>query len=124
MLMNLAGYLAAVDELSEACAAAREAISMLAAHEPAGAIVAITVEHLALAIALGGDLSRAATLAGYADAALQRHGYEREFTERATHDRLTTLLRDNPEHDGLARLLADGAALTSEAAVALACEEP
>jgi hypothetical protein len=68
---------------------------------------------------LRGDLARAATLEGYADAALQRHGNERDFTETTTHDRLLALL-----HEGLARndltRLSEGAALTPEAAIALA----
>jgi predicted ATPase len=123
LLRNLAGYLAAVDDLPSALAAAREAIGIYAAREPDHYHVAIAIEHLALVVALRGDFSRAARLEGYADAALQRHGFPREFTETTTHNRLTALLRERLAPDDLARLIAEGAALTPEAAIALALEE-
>ena len=120
LLLNLAGYLAAVDDLLGAVAAAREAIEINAAREPDHAFVAIAIEHVALVFALRGDRAGAATLEGYADAALQRHGYPREFTETTTHDRLTALLREGLAPDELAQLSAEGAALTPETAIALA----
>ncbi len=123
LLHNLAGYVVAVDDLPGAVAAAREAIGIRATREPDHAHVAIAIEHLALVFALRGDRARAATLEGYANAALARHGYPREFTETTTHDRLTTLLREGLAPDELARLIAEGAALTPEAAIALAFEE-
>jgi predicted ATPase/class 3 adenylate cyclase len=122
LLANLAGYLAAVDDLPEACAAAREAIRVLA-REPEHDQVAWAIEHLALVLALGGDLARAAALAGYADAALRRYDYDGEFTERTTRDRLAALMRERLPSEERERHLAEGAALTSEAAVALALEE-
>ena len=124
LLMNLAGYLVAVDDLPGALAAAREAIGIYAAREPDHVKVAVATEHLALVVALRDDLARAATLEGYADAAFARHGTPREFTETTTHDRLTALLRERLALDELARLIAEGAALTPEAAIALALEEP
>jgi predicted ATPase len=123
LLTNLAGYLAAVDDLSGAVPAAHEAIRILAAREPDHAHVAVAIEHLALVVALRGDRARAARLEGYADAACVRHGLLREFTETTTHDRLAALLRDSLAPDDLARLIADGAALTPQAAIALALEE-
>jgi hypothetical protein len=123
LLVNLAGYLAAVDDLAGAAAAAREAIGIRAGREPDHAHIAIAIEHLALAFALRADLARAAILQAYAGAALARHGFEREFTEKTTHDRLTALLREGLTPDELARLSAEGAALTPEAAIALALEE-
>jgi predicted ATPase len=124
LLVNLAGYLAAVDDLPGAVAAAREAIEINAAREPDHAYVAVAIEHLALVFTLRGDRARAATLDGYADAALARHGFPREFTETTTHDRLTAFLRERLAPDELARLIAEGAALTPQAAIALALEEP
>jgi ATP/maltotriose-dependent transcriptional regulator MalT len=120
LLMNLAGYLAAVDDLPGAVAAACDAIRSRAVREPDHAYVAVAIEHLALVCALGGDCARTATLEGYADVALQRHGFPREFTETTTFERLTALLREGLAPDELARLSAAGAALTPEAAVALA----
>lgn len=123
LLFNLAGYLVAVDDLPAAAAAAREAIGIRAAREPDHTHVAIAIEHLALVFALRGDPARAAALEGYADAAFTRHGFPREFTERTTHDRLTALLREGLTPDELTRLSAEGAALTPDAAIALALEE-
>jgi predicted ATPase/class 3 adenylate cyclase len=123
LLFNLAGYLAAVDDLPGALAAAREAIGIRAAREPDHARVAIAMEHLALVFALRGDRARAAMLEGYTDAAFARHGYPRGFTETTTHDRLTALLRKGLAPGELARLIAEGAALAPEAAIALALKE-
>jgi hypothetical protein len=119
-LLNLAGYLAAVDDLSGATAAAREAIAIRAAREPGHAYIAGAIEPLALVFALRGDHARAATLQSYAEAAFQRHGSRRTLTDRRTHDRLTALLNDALTPDEFARLSAEGAALTPEAAIALA----
>ncbi len=123
LLNNLAGYLAAADDLPGAVAAARESIGIRAEREPDHVHAAMAIEHLALVVALHGDHVRAATLDGYADAAFARHGYEREFTETTSHDRLTALLRERLAPGELARLIAEGAALTPEAAIALALEE-
>jgi predicted ATPase/transcriptional regulator with XRE-family HTH domain len=123
LLHNLAGYLIAVDDLPGAIAAAREVIEIRIAWEPDHVYVAIAIEHLALAAALRGGLLRAATLEGYTEAALARRGYSREFTETTTHHRLTALLHEGLASDELAPLSAEGAALTPEAAIALALEE-
>jgi predicted ATPase/class 3 adenylate cyclase len=119
-LMNLAGYLVATDDLAGARAAAREAINEQATREPAHAFVTVALEHLALALALDGDVSAAAALAGYVEAALQRAGFIREFTESTTHERLSAILRDRLAPAEYASRLAEGAALTPEAAIAIA----
>jgi predicted ATPase/class 3 adenylate cyclase len=120
LLSNLSGYLAAANDFSGALAAAREAIRIYAARDRDIALVAVAIEHLALAIALSGDCEPAATLEGYADAAFARYGFLREFNETTTHDRLSELLHERLASDELARLTAKGAALTPEDAVALA----
>ena len=123
LLVNLAGYLAATDDLANAVAAARESIGIHAAREPDHVRVAMAIEHLALAIALRGDPARAAILEGYANAAFSRHGFEREFTETTTHDRLAALLHESLAAHELTRLIAEGAALKPEAAIALTMDE-
>jgi hypothetical protein len=122
LLHNLAGYLAAVDDLPGALAAAREAIE-IRARDPDRAYIAVAMEHLSLVYALRGELTVAAVLEGYADAALRRYGFTREFTEATTHDRLTALLREGLAPDELVRLGEEGASLTPAAAVALALKE-
>ncbi len=123
-LANLAGYLVAVHDLPAARDAAREAIRALAPRDPQSPFIAISAEHLALALALAGDLSRAARLAGYADAAFLRLGFKREFTESKTHGRLTTLLDERLAPEDRERLLAEGAALVPEDAIPLALDVP
>ena len=122
LLHNLAGYLAAVDDLPGALAAAREAIE-IRARDPDRAYIAVAMEHLSLVYALRGELTVAAVLEGYADAALRRYGFTREFTEATTHDRLTALLREGLAPHEVVRLGEEGASLTPAAAVALALEE-
>jgi tetratricopeptide (TPR) repeat protein len=124
VMANFAAYLVAVDDFPEACATARELIRELAPRDPTRAFIAMALEPLALALAVGGDLARAAALEGYADAALRAQGFEREFTETTTHDRLMALLAERLAPDDLARRLAEGVALSPEAAIALALEEP
>ncbi len=70
-------------------------------------------------VRVGGDPSRAAILKGYADAALRAQGFEREFTETITHDRLSALLMERLGSDEISGRLAQGAALSPEAAIAL-----
>ena len=125
ILYNLAGYLVAVDDLPGAIAAARESIGIHGAREPDHAHVALAIDDLALALALRGERARAATLEGYADTALRRRGFERQNDDqKRTHDRLASLLRDKLAPDDLARLTAEGATLTPEAAITLALEDP
>jgi tetratricopeptide (TPR) repeat protein len=123
MMTNLAGYSAAVDDLTSAFGAAREVVATLAARDLDHAFLDASMEHLALAMALRGDLSRAATLEGYANAAIERNGLGRGFTETTTYDRLSARLRESLAPEELARLTTEGAALTPEAAVALALED-
>jgi predicted ATPase/class 3 adenylate cyclase len=122
-LYNLAGYCVAMDDLTGAFAAARESIGIRGAREPDHNYVALAIYELALALALRGERARAATLRGYAEAALRRRGFELQFVQKRTHDRLTSLLRDELAPDELARLTAEGVALTPDAAIALALEE-
>jgi tetratricopeptide (TPR) repeat protein len=122
-LCNLAGYLLASDDAPGAVAVAHEAIAIFARHEPDHMFNAIVLEHVALAYALRGDLTRAARLEGFAGAAYRSHGFAREVTETKTYDRLMTILSDAFAPDELERLLADGAARPPEAAIALALEE-
>jgi predicted ATPase/class 3 adenylate cyclase len=122
--MNLTGYLVAIDDFRGAFAPARDALSLLAATDINHAYVAVTLEHFALTTASFGDLQRAAIIEGFVDPAFARSGFVREFTEIATHDRLMNLLRDAYSPEDFERLLQEGAALTPEAAVALALEDP
>jgi aminopeptidase N len=123
-LANLAGYLLAVGDVAEARTAAEDAIRELVARQPESPVAATAIEQLALALAVEGELARGATLSGYAEATYRQGGFEREFTEQTTHDRLTTLLRERLGASELTRARAQGATLTPEAALALALAFP
>ena len=119
-LGNSCGYLVALDRLAEARTFAREAFERGAAHDLQSIGVTSAMEHAALAVALDGDLRRAAKLAGYTQVAFERLGYQREYTEQTTRARLEALLGERlapGEHESL---LAHGGALSPDAAVTLA----
>ncbi|MBV9647555.1 MAG: helix-turn-helix domain-containing protein [Candidatus Eremiobacteraeota bacterium] len=123
-LTNLAAYLVAAGRLLEGRLAAIEAIQEVATQHPDTAPVAIAMEPLALTLLLQGDSSRAAIVAAYADTALNRYGFERGYTEDATHRRLHALLREKLDSETLASEMRKGNELSPEGAVALALETP
>jgi predicted ATPase/class 3 adenylate cyclase len=120
MLANLAGYLIQSGDADGAAEEARRAIDLSASQGPADSVVTISIEHLGLVNALKGNLASAATLEGYADATFRRLGSKREATERATYNKLQAALKAGLPSDEFARLTAEGAALSPEAAIALA----
>jgi predicted ATPase/class 3 adenylate cyclase len=123
-LQNHAGYQIALGDLGTARTSAREAIRELAPFAPDAIVVANSMEHLALTFALEGDAERAAALAGYADEALRKSKFIREFTEVVTRERILALLRERLDPGVLARKLDEGAALEPEVAMALALQPP
>jgi predicted ATPase/DNA-binding CsgD family transcriptional regulator len=124
MQVNLAGYLIAQDDFVGATDVAFKGIRLLAEIDPEHEFIVCALEHLALISAVRGDLVQAATLGGYVDAALERTGCEREPTEWIVYERLTSLLESGLDPHERATLLAQGAALTPEAAIALALRNP
>jgi predicted ATPase len=123
-LRYLAVFLASDGDPAEAAVAAREATHLFALQGPRTPNVTAAIEVVALLCALQGELVRAAILEGYSDVAFQRESFQREiFAGNETHERLIALLRDQLTPGELTRLLAEGAVLTPEAAVALALEE-
>ncbi len=120
LLRNLAGYYAFVDDLDRSRDAATRAVESDASREPGGTHVAIALEHLALVVALCGETREAALLEGYSSAVFARFGFEREHTERTTHERLLAALKADSKDGDLSDLLDRGAAFTAEAAIARA----
>ncbi|HLZ64845.1 MAG TPA: adenylate/guanylate cyclase domain-containing protein [Aliidongia sp.] len=115
-LANLAAYLLAVDDPIEARAAARE--SLIRAQETQSRfLVAISIEHLAIAGAVLGERKLAARLAGFSDAHYRRNGTNREPTEQLGHRRLIALLEATYEPVEIERLMAEGAALDERTAI-------
>ena len=120
-LEGLAGYLAAGDDLPGAIEAAHEAIATLA-HDPDNNTIIFALELLALVDALQDRFPRAARLIAYVDSAFAKLGTKRRRVSQMTYDRLTALLNAKLPPEDRAHLAAEGAALTPEAAVALALE--
>jgi ATP/maltotriose-dependent transcriptional regulator MalT len=124
VLSNLAGYLVSLNWIEESRTTAREALRVGSTHDPDNYNVTYAIEHLALGLGLDGSISRAAQLAGYTEAALNRMGfYDREFTERRTRTRLETVLRERLAPAELAELIARGEALTADDAIALGLQD-
>ncbi|MDQ6826540.1 MAG: hypothetical protein M3Z14_04980, partial [Candidatus Eremiobacteraeota bacterium] len=115
---NLTGYLMAVNDRAGARAAASNVLHFYATSDPSNPHVPVTLEHLALACGLDGDFMRAARLEGYVENGLRTVGYEREYTEMVTQERLIALLREHFSASELDALFAAGAALTPDEAIA------
>jgi len=117
MLANLAGYSIALDDDAGTFAAARDLVA-LRSHSPSSQVyVTAALEHIALAHVRRGNDALAARLVGYCDTWYGAVGYERQYTERRTHERLMTLLCERLHPEELAALMAGGALLSEEGAV-------
>ncbi|MBV8530173.1 MAG: hypothetical protein JO104_02565, partial [Candidatus Eremiobacteraeota bacterium] len=124
LMENLAGYLDALGDVEGARRAACTAIAFYAPRDPDGPFAAVALEHLALALAIDGDFSTAATLEGYVEKTLAQHRFEREHTERNSHERLSRILHENLTKDELREHLTQGGRMSGAAAIAsTACSE-
>jgi len=119
-LVRLGSTLGMSGDLEAATAAALEALVVLARQEPEHVYVTQAIELLAYIAAMQSDVERSARLAGYTDPGLARLGAQREYVPQTIRERLMARLETQLTPDALARLTADGAALTPEAAIVLA----
>jgi predicted ATPase len=117
-LSNLAGVHTERGELDEALTAAREGLPMLVD----GGFAWSHLDHLALRAALAGKFADAARLAGFSDVAYAARKAPRQPNEARSRDRMQGLLEKKLPAADLARLVAEGAALSEEAACKLALE--
>ena len=115
---NRAGYLLHLGDFTEAAATAREAV-VLSLKALRTERVLHALEHLAAALACLNDVEPAALLAGFVEAGYSSSGYERETTERSSHEILTLALRRTPQTE-VDALVRRGAAMTRAQAVELA----
>jgi tetratricopeptide (TPR) repeat protein len=116
MLGCLAGALTERGNLEEAISVIREAMPLL---RDEGSYWRF-LDHVALRVALVGNLDDAARLEGFCDAAFRAQGDEREPNEARLRARLLDLLHERLAPDALERLLAEGAKLSEEEACRLA----
>ncbi|HEV2674774.1 MAG TPA: winged helix-turn-helix domain-containing protein [Aliidongia sp.] len=113
---NLAGYLVATGDVVSGREVAHDALKLsLGTYD-----VGICFQHLALAAAIDRDAIRSARLAGYSDACLRTDGLTRERNEHSLWLDLCARLEQALSAAQLAELLAEGAALSEEEAMALA----
>jgi predicted ATPase len=113
---NGAAYRIALNEVSDARESAREALR-IARHARSEQSIPISLQHLALLAALGGEEGRAAQLLGYVNAQYQQLGMKREPTEQWGYDKLVVRLRDTLSEDEIAQLAAAGVAWSEDQAV-------
>ena len=116
-LANLVGYQVALGEDTAAFATARELLALRSARPIFRVYVTLAIEHIALVHARNGNEARAARLAGYCDAWYREVGYERQYTEAKSRERLIGHLSTVLSPERLADLMADGATLSAEAAL-------
>jgi predicted ATPase/DNA-binding CsgD family transcriptional regulator len=120
ILVYLAQVLALSGAIDAAVGPAIEAVSLWARRDYGHDSATTALELLAYIAGARGDFDRATPLAGYAQASLAGAGYSRSGFELEVYELLTTLLHEHLASGELARLMAEGASLTSEAAIALA----
>lgn len=97
--------------------AAREVIGILATANPDDASITIAIAYLACVYARRGEIVRAATLDGYVEVTLRKLKFLPEG--KGAQENLSKALRGRLTPDELARLAAQGAVLTADAAIAL-----
>jgi len=122
MIVFLGSALAMGGDFEAASTTAIQALTLLARWEPDSLDGARGIELRAYLVAIQGGIERAARLAGYADSKLAPAAELRRHVDQKISERLTTLLKERLAPDALASLTAEGAMLTSEAALALARE--
>ena len=81
------------------------------------------LDHLALRLALAGNVASAARVAGFTDSTFAAKETSRQPNEARARDRLQALLRDKISLDELERLLAEGTKMSEDEACRLALED-
>jgi hypothetical protein len=116
-LSNRAAYRIALGDFEGARESEREGLR-LARQALNEGLLMCSLEHLALLAALGDDSQRAARLLGYVNAGRLRLGYQPTLTEKGLHDKLVAALHETLSEDEMERLVAEGAQLSEDQAVA------
>jgi predicted ATPase/DNA-binding winged helix-turn-helix (wHTH) protein len=119
VLSNYANYLLAVDDTVGARAAAVEALRLQQAMCTPDYVV-VTLEHLALVLALEGDAARAARLFGFTDAYYRRTEQVRDRPEQMRCDRFRKVLSGLLPEAEISVLMQEGAVWSAEQAEAAA----
>jgi non-specific serine/threonine protein kinase len=117
-LSNLASYQLALGEIDAAQASAREALTL--AHPARDVAAHMAIQHLAAVAALRSELRTAARLLGYVNNWLARmpESRTRDPIDQSSYDILTASLRRQLTDEEATALMAKGALLSQDAAVA------
>jgi predicted ATPase/DNA-binding XRE family transcriptional regulator len=112
---NLAVYLLALGRAEEA-----RAMALASIEDAGGSFVAVPLQHLAASLAISDPVS-ASRILGYVDQAFKATAFSRENTERFSYEYLTGALRAAVQADALAKYRGEGAAMSQQQILAIAC---
>ena len=114
--INIAAYRIALGDVDGAREAAREGLRWARQAQNA-LLIAIALQHLALLLALRGEVNDAARLIGYVNVQYKELGSEREATEKWGYEKLMAALHEHLSEAEIEKLAAEGAAWSEDRAV-------
>ena len=112
---NIAAYRIALGDVDRAREAAREGLRWARQTQNALQVV-VALQHIALLLALRGEVNDAARLIGYVNAQFEKLGYEREATEKWGYEKLIAALHEQLSEAEIEKLAAEGAAWSEDRA--------
>jgi tetratricopeptide (TPR) repeat protein len=113
--LNITAYRIALGDVDGAREAAREGLR-LARQAQKGFSIAIALQHIALLLALRGEVNDAAGLISYVNVQYKELGQEREATEKWGYEKLMAALHEQLSEAEIERLAAEGAAWSEDRA--------
>ncbi|MGB8907138.1 MAG: hypothetical protein WCC84_00130, partial [Candidatus Cybelea sp.] len=113
--LNIATYRIALGDVDGAREAAREGLRW-ARQAQFAMPIAIALQHIALLLALRGEVHDAARLIGYVNAQFKELGNERQATEAWGYEKLMAALREQLNDAEIEKLAAEGAAWSEDQA--------
>jgi predicted ATPase/class 3 adenylate cyclase len=113
--LNITAYRIALGDVDGAREAAREGLR-LARQAQKGFSIAIALQHIALLLALRGEVNDAAGLVSYVNVQYKELGQEREATEKWGYEKLMAALHEQLSEAEIERLAAEGAAWSEDRA--------
>ncbi len=114
--LNSTAYSIALGGVGEARETAREGLR-LAREAQHALLTASALQHIALLLAMRGEVKEAARLIGYVNLQYKELGYEREATEKWGYEKLMAALHEQLSEAEIEQLAAEGAAWSEDRAV-------
>ena len=115
---NLAAYLLALGRAEEA-----RAMALASIEDAAGSFIAVPLQHVAASIA-DSDPVAASKILGYVERAFKATAFSRENTERFSYAHLVAAVESALEDAALERYRDEGAAMSEQQVLAIACRAP